>query len=108
MLKNLPVVFTFAPMNLLYYRVEFPPKATRVVAVSYKQYCYLDTKAPQSYQLAYVLHPASLWDSFGPINLKVIGARRGEDPRDRGFEEAAAEKRRWPNSQPRRREAGSR
>ena len=70
-LKNLPVVFTFAPMNLLYYRVEFPPKATRVVAVSYSQYCYLDTKAPQSYQFSYVLHPASLWDSFGPINLKV-------------------------------------
>jgi hypothetical protein len=70
-LKNLPVVFTFAPMNLLHYRVTFPPHSTRVVAVSYRQYAYSDTHAPASYQLAYVLHPASFWNDFGPINLEV-------------------------------------
>ena len=70
-LKNLPVVFTFAPMNLLHYQVSFPPGAKQVVAITYKQYAYRDTRAPASYQLAYVLHPASLWDEFGPIHLKV-------------------------------------
>jgi len=70
-LKNLPVVFTFAPMNLLYYRATFPAKSTQVVTVSYKQYPYLDTGGQESYQLAYVLHPASLWKSFGPIELEI-------------------------------------
>jgi hypothetical protein len=71
-LKNLPVVFTFAPMNLLYYRAAFPARSTQVVAVTYKQYPYLDTRDQPSYQLAYVLHPASLWKSFGPIDLEVV------------------------------------
>jgi hypothetical protein len=70
-LKNLPVVFTFAPMNLLRYRVTFPPGATCVVTVSYLQYMYIDDRKPASYQLAYVLHPASLWDHFGPIHLTI-------------------------------------
>jgi hypothetical protein len=70
-LKNLPVVFTFAPMNLLHYRVKFPARSTRVVAIKYQQYAYADTLAPASYQLAYVLHPATLWKGFGPINLTV-------------------------------------
>ena len=70
-LKNLPVVFTFAPMNLLHYRVSFPPRAKRVVAVSYRQFAYSDTRDPASYQLAYVLHTASFWDDFGPIHLTV-------------------------------------
>jgi hypothetical protein len=71
-LKKLPVVFTFAPMNLLHYHVAFPPNAQRTLTVSYRQYAYLDTASPQSYQIAYVVHPASLWDSFGPIHLTVI------------------------------------
>ena len=70
-LKNLPVVFTFAPMNLLHYQVEFPAHTTRTVTVSYQQYAYLDTGGEPSYQLAYVVHPASLWDDFGPIDLKI-------------------------------------
>jgi len=70
-LKNLPVVFTFSPMNLLYYRVTFPAGTTRLVTVSYKQYAYTDTHGARSHQLAYVLHPASLWDTFGPINVKI-------------------------------------
>jgi hypothetical protein len=70
-LKNLPVVFTFAPMNLLYYKVDFPAHARQAVTVSYSQYAYTDTKDPASYQFAYVLHPASMWKEFGPINLKV-------------------------------------
>jgi hypothetical protein len=50
------------------------------VVVSYLQYAYIDSRQPASYQLAYVLHPASLWESFGPIRLAVsvpegIGAR---------------------------------
>jgi len=70
-LKNLPVVFTFAPMNILHYHVKFPAKSTHTLTVSYSQYAYSDTSSPSSYQLAYVLHPASLWQDFGPINLEV-------------------------------------
>ena len=70
-LKNLPVVFTFAPMNILHYRVKFPAKSTQTLTVSYSQYAFSDTRSPSSYQLAYVLHPASLWQDFGPINLEV-------------------------------------
>ncbi|MHC4062275.1 MAG: hypothetical protein ACYSR6_11835 [Planctomycetota bacterium] len=70
-LKNLPVIFTYAPMNLLHYRVSFPAKSTQTLTVSYRQYAYSDTHAPSSYQLAYVVHPASFWQDFGPINLEV-------------------------------------
>jgi hypothetical protein len=70
-LKNLPVVFTFAPMNILHYNVKFPAKSIQTLTVSYSQYAYSDTSSPSSYQLAYVLHPASLWKDFGPINLEV-------------------------------------
>jgi hypothetical protein len=70
-LKNLPVVFTFAPMNLLHYQVKFPARSTRLVTVSYSQYAAADTRGSGSYQLAYVLHPATLWKEFGPINLAV-------------------------------------
>ena len=70
-LKNLPVIFTFAPMNILHYHVKFPAKSTRTLTVSYSQYAYSDTRSPSSYQLAYVVHPASLWQDFGPINLEV-------------------------------------
>ncbi|MHC4641976.1 MAG: hypothetical protein ACYS32_10050 [Planctomycetota bacterium] len=70
-LKNLPVVFTFAPMNILHYHVKFPAESTHTLTVSYSQYAYSDTSSPSSYQLAYVLHPASLWKDFGPINLEV-------------------------------------
>jgi hypothetical protein len=41
------------------------------VTVTYTQYAYLDTRGVPSYQLAYVLHPASLWNDFGPIHIKV-------------------------------------
>jgi hypothetical protein len=70
-LKNLPVVFTFAPMNLLHYRATFPPRATRRITVTYRQHAFTDTRAPASYQIAYVLHPATLWEQFGPIHLTV-------------------------------------
>ena len=70
-LRNLPVVFTFAPMNLLHYQAKFPARETRVVTVSYSQYAYADTHGSGSYQLAYVLHPATLWNEFGPIHLAV-------------------------------------
>jgi hypothetical protein len=70
-LKNLSVVFTYAPMNLLYYGIKFPARDTRVVTITYQQYAYTDTLAPASYQLAYVLHPATMWKDFGPINLTV-------------------------------------
>ena len=65
------MTFTFAPMNLLHYQVKFPAKQTRLVTITYRQYAYQDTAEPASYQLAYVLHPASLWQEFGPINLTV-------------------------------------
>jgi hypothetical protein len=70
-LKSLPVTFTFAPMNLLYYQVTFPARSTRRIAVAYKQYAYEDTRGTGSYQLSYVLHPASMWKEFGPIHLTV-------------------------------------
>ncbi len=70
-LKNLPVIFTFAPMNLIYYNVTFPPRETCELTVSHPQYAYRDTREPATYQLAYVVHPASMWDEFGPINLEV-------------------------------------
>lgn len=70
-LKNLPVIFTFAPMNILHYQVTFPAKSTQTLTVIYSQYPYSDTRSPSSYQLAYVVHPASLWKDFGPINLEV-------------------------------------
>ena len=70
-LKNLSVIFTFAPMNILHYRVKFGAKSTQTLTVSYSQYAYSDTRSPSSYQLAYVVHPASLWKEFGPINLEV-------------------------------------
>jgi hypothetical protein len=70
-LKNLPVIFTFAPMNILHYNVKFPAESIQTLTVSYTQYTYSDTHSPSSYQLAYVLHPASLWKDFGPINLEV-------------------------------------
>ena len=70
-LKNLPVTFTFAPMNLLYYQVTFPAHATRRIVVAYQQYAYQDSRGTGSYQLAYVLHPATMWKEFGPIHLTV-------------------------------------
>jgi hypothetical protein len=92
-LRNLPVVFTFAPMNLLYYRATFPPGETHLLTVRYGQYACRDTRDPASYQVAYVVHPASLWDDFGPINLEValpvgvgfrasVACQKG-DPEDR-------------------------
>ena len=91
-LKNLPVIFTFAPMNILHYQVMFPAKSTHTLTVSYSQYAYLDTRAPSSYQLAYIVHPASLWRQFGPINLEVaipegIGFRASADCENGGSEE---------------------
>jgi hypothetical protein len=71
-LQDLPVVFTFAPMNLLHYQAKFPARSTRMVRVSYRQYAFADTRGTGSYQLAYVLHPASLWRDFGPIHLTLI------------------------------------
>lgn len=70
-LENLPVTFTFAPMNLLHYQVKFAPHSTQTVTVSYSQYAYEDTAEPKSYQLAYVVYPASLWNEFGPIHLTI-------------------------------------
>jgi hypothetical protein len=71
-LKNLKVIFTFAPMNILHYQVKFPAQSTEKLTVQYKQYAYTDTRSPASYQLAYVVHPASFWQHFGPIHLEVV------------------------------------
>jgi len=70
-LKNLPVIFTFAPMNILHYRARFEPGVTEKLTVSYSQYAFEDTQEPATFQLAYVVHPASMWESFGPINLRA-------------------------------------
>ncbi|MBN1343447.1 MAG: hypothetical protein JXQ73_12240 [Phycisphaerae bacterium] len=91
-LKNLPVIFTFAPMNLVHYRVQFPARTTQTLTVEYKQYAYKDTRDPTTYQIAYVLHPASLWKDFGPIHLEVatpsnIPFRASVDCKNDGTEE---------------------
>ena len=101
-LKNLPVVFTFAPMNLIHYQVKFPAKSTKTLTVSYEQYAYADTHEPASYQLAYVVHPASLWKEFGPIELEVavpegVGVRASVACREAGVEERG-----WPEGMPMR------
>ena len=91
-LKNLPVIFTFAPMNILHYQVKFPANSIHTLTVGYTQYAYLDTHEPSSYQLAYVVHPASLWKEFGPINLEVavpdgVGFRASVACDNGGYEE---------------------
>jgi hypothetical protein len=91
-IENLPVTFTFAPMNLLHYTAKFPASSTRTLTVSYKQYAYADTREPGSFQLAYVVHPASLWKEFGPIELEVavpegLGVRSSVACREAGVEE---------------------
>ena len=35
------------------------------------KYACIDTCDPATYQIAYILHPATLWDEFGPIRLSV-------------------------------------
>ncbi len=70
-LRDLPVVFTFAPMNLLHYRVAFDAHTTCSLSVSYEQYAFADIQDPQTFQIAYVVHPASFWKDFGPIHLKI-------------------------------------
>jgi len=37
-----------------------------------KEYPFTDTRAPRSFQLSYVLHPATMWEEFGPVNLSVF------------------------------------
>jgi len=91
-INNLPVTFTFAPMNLLHYTAKFPARCTRTLTVSYKQYAYADTREPASFQLAYVVHPASLWKEFGPIELEVavpegLGIKASVACREAGVEE---------------------
>ena len=58
-------------MNLLHYEVKFSAKSAHTVTVHYRQYAFADTRDSGSYQLAYVLHPATLWKDFGPINLTL-------------------------------------
>jgi hypothetical protein len=70
-INNLPVVFTFAPMTLLHTRVTFQSKKTQRLIFNYGQFLYEDNADPRSVQLAYVVHPASFWDTFGPINLEI-------------------------------------
>jgi hypothetical protein len=69
--KNLPVVFTFAPMNIIRTELTFPARSTRVVTYDYSQFSFDDLGPPASHQLAYVVHPASFWKTFGPISVTV-------------------------------------
>lgn len=70
-LKNLPVVFTFAPMNIIISELTFRAGSTHVVTYDYSQYAFDDAGPPASHQLAYVVHPASFWKTFGPIHVTV-------------------------------------
>jgi hypothetical protein len=70
-LADLPVTFTFAPMSLIHTRVRFPGQARLVLEFNYVQHPFVDSGPPPSYQLAYVVHPASFWSEFGPIHVTV-------------------------------------
>jgi hypothetical protein len=70
-LADLPVTFTFAPMSLIRTRVSFPGHAKRVLEFTYQQHPYEDSGPPASFQMAYVVHPASFWSEFGPIHVTV-------------------------------------
>jgi hypothetical protein len=70
-LSHLPVVFTFVPMNLIHAQATFAAKSTARIRFAYEQFAYEDTGTPATFQLAYVVHPASFWDSFGSIHLDV-------------------------------------
>jgi hypothetical protein len=71
-LQQLPVTFSFAPMTLIRTSLPFPAGTTQTVTFSYDQWAYTDTSDPASFQLGYVVHPASFWDKFGPIHLRVL------------------------------------
>jgi len=92
-LAHLPVVFTFVPMNLIHTQVTFAAKSTERVQFAYDQFGNEDTASPRSYQVAYVIHPASFWDSFGPIQLDVAAPERvsvrASVPLSRGKPEAS-------------------
>jgi hypothetical protein len=68
---DLPVTFTYAPMSLIRTRVTIPRASTHVLTFRYKHVPYRDTATPESYQLAYVVHPATFWSKFGPINVEA-------------------------------------
>jgi hypothetical protein len=71
-LRQLPVTFSFAPMSLIRTRLRFPGESSQVVTFTYTQEAYDDTAETDSYQLGYVVHPASFWSQFGPIHLSVL------------------------------------
>ena len=62
-------------MNLLALPGQVPAARHADGDGDYRQYAYADTRGSGSYQLAYVLHPATLWKEFGPINVDVAGAQ---------------------------------
>jgi hypothetical protein len=70
-LDNLPVTFTFAPMNLIRTTLTVPKRSTSLLGFTYAQRAFDDTAQPSSYQLAYLVHPASFWQQFGPINVTI-------------------------------------
>jgi hypothetical protein len=69
-LKNLPVVFTFAPMGLVHCRAQFRPRTRHTLSIRYGQQAYVDTKGTRTYQVSYISQPANLWDSFGPMHVE--------------------------------------
>jgi len=71
-LENLPVIFSYTPMSLGVYKVEFPASTTSTVTVTYQQESFVDTKDNRTtYQLCYVIKTALNWEEFGKINLRV-------------------------------------
>jgi hypothetical protein len=73
---SLPVTFTFAPMNLIRTEVAFPKRSTTLLGFTYAQRAFDDTAKPSSYQLAYLVHPASFWAEFGPIHVTIEVPKR--------------------------------
>ncbi|HEY3358095.1 MAG TPA: hypothetical protein VGQ83_32900, partial [Polyangia bacterium] len=69
-----------APLNLLQVRLTVPPRSRRSVRITYTQVAHRSAAAPASYQVAAVVHPATLWRRSAPIHLAVT-AFAGVPPR---------------------------
>ena len=70
-LKNLPVTFAFAPVNMTVYEVAFAPGQKRTVAVEVNQLPSIDGREPVTAQFEYIMKTARYFKEFDHINLEV-------------------------------------
>lgn len=70
-LRNLPVTFAFAPVNMTVYDVAFAPGQKRMVAVEVSQLPSIDGREPVTAQFEYIMKTARYFEEFDHINLEV-------------------------------------